>query len=91
MEIRSSLNSDLDCSAAAEVVFGDTVRLPGELMSPTPRSAAEDPTELLHCLRRLMRTISTALSSPSSPNLTSKSTWWLALTSNSDVIQAIGP
>nr|VZI18522.1 unnamed protein product [Spirometra erinaceieuropaei] len=34
--IRSAFIPDLDCSAA-EMVFGATVRLPGELISPTPR------------------------------------------------------
>ncbi|BHF74690.1 hypothetical protein SprV_0501777700 [Sparganum proliferum] len=55
--IRSSLKSDLDCSAA-ELVFGDTVRLPGQKISPTPRVAVEDPTNLLHRLRQFMRTLS---------------------------------
>ncbi|BHF72213.1 hypothetical protein SprV_0401527700 [Sparganum proliferum] len=55
--IRSALKPDLDCSAA-ELVFGATVRLPGELISPTPRGAVEDPTNLLHRLRQFMRTLS---------------------------------
>nr|VZI44764.1 unnamed protein product [Spirometra erinaceieuropaei] len=55
--IRSDLKPDLDCSAA-ELVFGATVRLPGEMTSPTPRGAVEDPTSLLHCLRQFMRTLS---------------------------------
>nr|VZI33368.1 unnamed protein product [Spirometra erinaceieuropaei] len=55
--IRSSLKPDLDCSAA-ELVFGATVRLPGEMISPTPQGAVEDPTNLLHRLRQFMRTLS---------------------------------
>nr|VZI47051.1 unnamed protein product [Spirometra erinaceieuropaei] len=48
---------DLDCSAA-ELVFGSTVRLPGEMISPTPQGAVEDPTNLLHRIRQFMRTLS---------------------------------
>ncbi|BHF74698.1 hypothetical protein SprV_0501778500 [Sparganum proliferum] len=55
--IRSSLKSDLDCSAA-EPVFGATDRLPGQMISPTPRVAVEDSTNLLHRLRQFMRTLS---------------------------------
>nr|VZH92909.1 unnamed protein product [Spirometra erinaceieuropaei] len=54
--IRSALKPDLDCSAA-ELVFGATVRLPGEMISPTPQGAVEDPTNLLHRLRQFMRTL----------------------------------
>nr|VZI09926.1 unnamed protein product [Spirometra erinaceieuropaei] len=55
--ICSSLKTDLDCSAA-EFVFGATVRLPGQMISPTPRVAVEDPTNLLHRLRQFLRTLS---------------------------------
>nr|VZI36105.1 unnamed protein product [Spirometra erinaceieuropaei] len=55
--IRSALKPDLDCSAA-ELVFGATVRLPGEMISPTPQGAVEDPTNLLHRTRQFMRTLS---------------------------------
>nr|VZI00033.1 unnamed protein product [Spirometra erinaceieuropaei] len=48
---------DLDCPAAA-LVFGATVRLPGQMISPTPRVAVEDPTNLLHRLRQFVRTLS---------------------------------
>nr|VZH94042.1 unnamed protein product [Spirometra erinaceieuropaei] len=51
--IRSALKSDLDCSAA-ELVFGATVRLPGEMISPTPQGAVEDSINL----RQFMRTLS---------------------------------
>ncbi|BHF68277.1 hypothetical protein SprV_0301131000 [Sparganum proliferum] len=53
--IRFALKPDLDCSAT-ELVFGDTVRLPGEMISPTPQGAVEDLTNLLHRLRQFMRT-----------------------------------
>ncbi|BHF68484.1 hypothetical protein SprV_0301151900 [Sparganum proliferum] len=55
--IRSALKPDLDCSAA-ELVFGATVRLPGEMITPTQQGAVEDPTNLLHRLRQFMRTLS---------------------------------
>ncbi|BHF58900.1 hypothetical protein SprV_0100185500 [Sparganum proliferum] len=55
--IRSTLKPDLDCSAA-ELVFGATVRLHGEMITPTPQGAVEDPTNLLHRLRQFMRTLS---------------------------------
>nr|VZI47770.1 unnamed protein product [Spirometra erinaceieuropaei] len=42
----------------AELVFGSTVRLPGEMISPTPQGTVEDPTNLLHRLRQFMRTLS---------------------------------
>ncbi|BHF78145.1 hypothetical protein SprV_0602125600 [Sparganum proliferum] len=62
--IRPSLKSDLDCSAA-ELVFGSTVRLPGEMISLTPQSAVEDPTNLLHRLRQFLRTLSPVPPRPS--------------------------
>nr|VZI49970.1 unnamed protein product [Spirometra erinaceieuropaei] len=55
--IRSALKPDLVCSTA-ELVFGATVRLPNEMISPTPQGAFEDPTNLLHRLRQFMRTLS---------------------------------
>nr|VZI50186.1 unnamed protein product [Spirometra erinaceieuropaei] len=55
--IRSALKPDVDCSAA-ELVFGSNVRLPGEMISPTPQGADEYPTNLLHRLRQFMQTLS---------------------------------
>ncbi|BHF74038.1 hypothetical protein SprV_0401712200 [Sparganum proliferum] len=46
LRIRSSLKSDFDCPTA-ELVFGVIVLLPGEMISPTPLVADEDPTNLL--------------------------------------------
>ncbi|BHF76665.1 hypothetical protein SprV_0501976400 [Sparganum proliferum] len=62
--IRSALKPDLDCSAA-ELVFGATVRLPGQMISPTPRVALEDPTNLLHRLRQFLCIISPVPPRPS--------------------------
>nr|VZI27979.1 unnamed protein product [Spirometra erinaceieuropaei] len=58
------LKSNLDCSAA-KVVFGATVRLPSEMISPSSRDAAEDPTYLLLRLRQLMWTLSPVPPRPS--------------------------
>ncbi|VDL96728.1 unnamed protein product [Schistocephalus solidus] len=55
--INSALKSDLDCSTA-ELVFGVTIRLPGEMISPSPCGVVENPTNLLHRLRQFMRTLS---------------------------------
>nr|VZI48219.1 unnamed protein product [Spirometra erinaceieuropaei] len=55
--ICSALKPDIDCSAA-ELVFGATVRLPGEMISPIPRGAVEDPTNVLHRLRQFMLALS---------------------------------
>ncbi|BHF59507.1 hypothetical protein SprV_0100246600 [Sparganum proliferum] len=55
--IRAALKSDLDCSAA-ELVFGTTLRLPGEMVTPTPRGAEETPENFEHRLRQFMRSLS---------------------------------
>ncbi len=55
--IRAALKSDLDCSTA-ELVFGTTLRLPGEMVTPTPRGADEDPINFVHRLRQFMRLLS---------------------------------
>ncbi|BHF68517.1 hypothetical protein SprV_0301155300 [Sparganum proliferum] len=87
--IRSALKPDLDCSAA-ELVFGSTVRLPGEMISPTPQSAVEDPTNLLHRLRQFMRTLSPVPPrSSASPSHLEKDLA-TCLTSISDVIESVG-
>ncbi|BHF58337.1 hypothetical protein SprV_0100128900 [Sparganum proliferum] len=55
--IRFAFKPDLDCSVA-ELVFGATVRLPGVMISPTPRGAVENPINLPHRLRQFVRTLS---------------------------------
>ncbi|BHF60405.1 hypothetical protein SprV_0100337000 [Sparganum proliferum] len=55
--IRAALKSDLDCSAA-ELVFGTTLRLPGEMVTPTSRGAEETPENFVHRLRQFMRSLS---------------------------------
>ncbi|BHF77611.1 hypothetical protein SprV_0602071900 [Sparganum proliferum] len=62
--IRSSLKSDHDCSTA-ELVFGATIRLSDQMISPTPRVTVEDPTSLLYRLRQFMRTHSAVPPRPS--------------------------
>ncbi|BHF64509.1 hypothetical protein SprV_0200751400 [Sparganum proliferum] len=55
--IRAELKSDLDCSAA-ELIFGSTLRLPGEMVTPTSRGAEETPENFVHRLRQFMRSLS---------------------------------
>ncbi|BHF81044.1 hypothetical protein SprV_0702417300 [Sparganum proliferum] len=55
--IRAALKLDLDCSAA-ELVFGTTLRLPGEMVTPTSRGAEETPENFVHPLRQFMRSLS---------------------------------
>nr|VZI51113.1 unnamed protein product [Spirometra erinaceieuropaei] len=55
--IRAALKSDLGCSAA-ELVFGTTLRLPGEMTTPTSRGADENPANQVHRLRQFMRSLS---------------------------------
>ncbi|BHF67248.1 hypothetical protein SprV_0301027400 [Sparganum proliferum] len=55
--IRAALKSDLDCSAA-ELVFGTTLRLSGEMITATSRGADETPDNLVHRLRQFMRLLS---------------------------------
>nr|VZI47184.1 unnamed protein product [Spirometra erinaceieuropaei] len=55
--IRAYLKSDLGCSAA-ELVFGTTLRLSGEMITPTSRGADETPDNLVHRLRQFTCTLS---------------------------------
>ncbi|BHF80069.1 hypothetical protein SprV_0702319300 [Sparganum proliferum] len=55
--IQAALKSDLGCSAA-ELVFGTTLQLPGEMVTPTSRGADETPDNLVHRLRQFMRSLS---------------------------------
>jgi len=62
--IRSSIKEDLHCSTA-EMVYGTTLRLPGELIDPSSPNF-EDTANLLDRLRQFARTIK-----PTSPRTTS--------------------
>nr|VZI24083.1 unnamed protein product [Spirometra erinaceieuropaei] len=55
--IRADLKLDLTCSAT-ELVFGTTLRLPGEMITPTSRGTHETPDNLVHRLRQFMRSLS---------------------------------
>nr|VZI45326.1 unnamed protein product [Spirometra erinaceieuropaei] len=55
--IRAALKSDLGCSAAA-LVFGTTLRLPGEMVTPTSLGVDKTPDDLVHRLRQFMRSLS---------------------------------
>ncbi|BHF73394.1 hypothetical protein SprV_0401647500 [Sparganum proliferum] len=55
--IRAALKSGLDCSSA-ELVFGTTLRLPSEMVTPTSRRANETPDNFVHRLRQFMRSLS---------------------------------
>ncbi|BHF74823.1 hypothetical protein SprV_0501791100 [Sparganum proliferum] len=55
--IRAALKSDLGCSTA-ELVFGTTLRLPGEMVTPNSHGADETPDKFVHRLRQFMRSLS---------------------------------
>nr|VZI50870.1 unnamed protein product [Spirometra erinaceieuropaei] len=55
--IRTALKSDLGCSAT-ELLFGTTLRLPGEMIIPTSRMADETTDNLVHRLRQFLRSLS---------------------------------
>nr|VZI23547.1 unnamed protein product [Spirometra erinaceieuropaei] len=55
--ICSSLKSDLDCSAA-ELAFGATILLPGEMIRSTLHGAVEDPANLLNRFGQFVRILS---------------------------------
>nr|VZI36181.1 unnamed protein product [Spirometra erinaceieuropaei] len=63
LSIHSPVISEVD-SSAAEMVIGATVRLSDKMISPTPRTAAEDPTNILHRQRQFMRTHTRILPRP---------------------------
>ncbi|BHF73867.1 hypothetical protein SprV_0401695100 [Sparganum proliferum] len=54
LRIRAALKSDLGCGAA-ELVFGTTLPLPGEMVTPTSRGADETSANLVHRLRQFLR------------------------------------
>ena len=52
--IRTAIKADLKCTTA-ELVFGTTLRLPGEFVAPINDDADLDPSSYVDKLRRLMR------------------------------------
>ncbi|BHF68256.1 hypothetical protein SprV_0301128900 [Sparganum proliferum] len=85
--IGSSLESDIDCSAA-ELALGAAVRLPGQMISHTPRVAVEDPTNLLTVSANSCGHFSPSHLGHLSPSLTSRKTWRYALRYISEVIES---
>ena len=61
--IRTALKSDLNCSAA-EMVFGTTLTLPGELVTSTPEDKVPDPSSFVDKLRKKMVRLQPALTGP---------------------------
>ncbi|BHF57856.1 hypothetical protein SprV_0100080200 [Sparganum proliferum] len=51
--IRTALKPDLDCSAA-ELVYGTTLRIPGDFFGSSQRSADLDPSDYVQRLRQVM-------------------------------------
>ena len=51
--IRTALKQDIGCSAA-EMVYGQTLRLPGEFFSPSSDSEVIEPHSFLSCLKNNM-------------------------------------
>ena len=64
--IRSTIKEDLRC-CPAELVFGTTLRLPGELIASTSPDTTEDAANFVHRLRNFMRAIA-----PQPPRLQSR-------------------
>ncbi|CAN7975132.1 unnamed protein product, partial [Ixodes persulcatus] len=54
--LRTALKTDIDCSPG-EMLYGTTLRLPGEFFSNGPEDPAPDPTSYATKLKRIMRTI----------------------------------
>ena len=54
--VRSALKEDLGCTAA-ELVYGQPLRLPGELLAPPPPDTRLDPASYVDDLRRVMRSL----------------------------------
>ena len=54
--LRTTLKQDLNCSTA-ELVYGTTLRIPGEFVSPSPDNLAADPTTYVTQLKRTMASL----------------------------------
>ena len=65
--IRTALKEDLN-STTAEMVYGTTLRLPGEFFSPSPTDSLPDPSEFINQLKAHFRTLT-----PVSPRSTTRS------------------
>lgn len=63
--IRSSYKVDIDCSAA-EMVFGCTLSLPNDFISPAPDDSIPDPSNYVSRLKQHMSKLQPALTRPSS-------------------------
>nr|VZI47002.1 unnamed protein product [Spirometra erinaceieuropaei] len=57
LDIRAALNSDMGCSAA-ELVFDNTLRLTGKMVTQTFRDSDETPDNFVHRLQQFMRLLS---------------------------------
>ena len=62
--IRTALKSDLNC-CVAEMVFGTTLTLPGELITSSPEDKVPDPSSLVDKLKKKMARLQPALTRPS--------------------------
>ena len=58
--VRSALKEDLGCTAA-ELVYGQPLRLPGEFITPPPSTTLLDPASYVDGLRRAMRRLQPAV------------------------------
>ena len=75
--IRVALKQDLDCSTA-ELVYGTTLRVPGEFFTPACDKELEDPTSYVTQLRSTMRQLQPVPFALGTPTFTSMMTCCLA-------------
>ena len=66
--VRTALKEDIS-STAAEMVYGTTLRLPGEFFTPTSPTSVQDPSSFIHQLKTHFRNIKAT-----SPRLTNSPT-----------------
>ncbi|BHF72856.1 hypothetical protein SprV_0401592700 [Sparganum proliferum] len=78
--IRAALKSDLDCSASG-LVFGTTLRLPGEMVARTYRGADETLDNVVHHLQQFLRSLSRFRLEFRRPSPVSKKAWTIPLES----------
>ena len=57
--IRATVKEDVGCTPA-ELVYGTTLRLPGQMVAPSPATDIPDPTDYVHRLKRHMASLSPA-------------------------------